>query len=226
MKTFSAVRRGDRGNVLFSVIAISGIIGLALATNLTLTNNQTRLVARSQSWNAALAVAEAGVEESLTHLYKDYGTNMAFNGWAAGSSGYSKSNAVDTTSTNTLPAGKTLESLNGYYISSISSNLPYVITCTGYYPLHTTSSYLSRTVQVTTRNLGVFFGALVVKDQIDLNGNNVMTDSYDSTNPAKSTNGKYDVTKAGDKGDVASLNGLSDTLAIGNANIWGHVMTG
>jgi hypothetical protein len=79
---------------------------------------------------------------------------------------------------------------------------------------------------VTTKNLGVFFGAIVVKDRVDLNGNNVMTDSYDSTDPSKSTLGKYDVNKAGDKGDVASLLGLSDTLAVGNANIWGHVLTG
>src|SRR5436190_6779598 len=157
MKTFSAVPCGERGNVLFSVIAISGIIGLALATNLTLTMNQARLVARSQSWNAALAVAEAGVEESLTHLYNDYVTNMAFNGWAATASGYSKSNAIDTATTNALPAGKTLESLHGYYVSSISSNIPYVITCTGYYPLRTTDSYISRTIQVTTKNLGVYF---------------------------------------------------------------------
>jgi hypothetical protein len=148
------------------------------------------------------------------------------NGWAATAAGYWKSNALENVSTNPLPAGKSLEQINGYYVSSISSNIPYIVTCTGYYPMPTTSAFLSRTIQVTTKNLGVYFAPLVVKDQIELNGNNVMTDSYDSTNPSKSTGGRYDPAKAQDKGDVASINGLSDTLAIGNANIWGHVLTG
>src|SRR3954466_13023751 len=113
MKTFTKVQFRDRGNVLFSVIAISGIIGLALATNLTLVSNQNRAVVRSQTWNASLAVAEAGVEESLTHLYNDYATNMTANGWTSSASIYFKSNAVDNTSTNPLPAGLTLDRKNG-----------------------------------------------------------------------------------------------------------------
>jgi hypothetical protein len=48
----------------------------------------------------------------------------------------------------------------------------------------------------------------------------------DSADPAKSTNGRYDVTKAGDKGDVASNDGVVNTVSIGNANIYGKVYTG
>src|SRR5215510_16530084 len=59
-----------------------------------------------------------------------------------------------------------------------------------------------------------------------MNGNDVMTDSYDSTNPAKSTNGRYDPLKAGDKGDIASISGLTNSLKVGNANVWGRAITG
>ena len=53
-----------------------------------------------------------------------------------------------------------------------------------------------------------------------------MTDSFDSRDLYKSTAGRYDPAKAGDKGDVACLGGLIDSLNVGNANIWGHAYTG
>src|SRR6266566_2224273 len=89
-------------------------------------------------------------------------------------------------------------------LATICTNLSYVINSTGYYPMPVTSTYVSRTVQVTTQNKGVFAGAVLVRNTIDMNGNNVLTDSFDSTNPAKSTAGKYDPAKAGDKGDIGT----------------------
>jgi hypothetical protein len=214
-----------RGNVLLVVIVINSIIGLALASYLTLVSNQNRAVARSQVWNSALTVAEAGAEEALTHCYNNYASNMAANGWAISGTAYFKSNAMQTASPAASLAGS-MALLDGFYTVAITTNLPYVITSTGFYPMPGSSGYLSRTIRVTTRNLGVFFGSIVVKNNIDMNGNNVTTDSYDSTDPAKSTLGKYDAAKAGDKGDVACINGLTDSLSVGNANVWGHVFTG
>jgi hypothetical protein len=42
---------------------------------------------------------------------------------------------------------------------------------------------LQRTVQVVTRELGVFMGSLVARQSITFNGNNTLIDSYDSTDP-------------------------------------------
>src|SRR3989475_750476 len=68
--------------------------------------------------------------------------------------------------------------------------------------------------------------AMLAKEQIDLKGNNIGTDSFNSTNSSYSTNGKYDRAKSRDKGDVATNAGLVDSLYVGNANIRGHVSTG
>jgi hypothetical protein len=57
-----------------------------------------------------------------------------------------------------------------------------------------------------------------------LNGNNTLIDSYDSTDPAKSTGGQYDVSKAGDAADIAFMGSLA-SLGIGNGNIWGKMFT-
>jgi hypothetical protein len=66
---------------------------------------------------------------------------------------------------------------------------------------------------------------MVSKHAIDLKGNGVLTDSFDSSNPAKSTNGKYDANKyTGDFGDTAT----DDSIIVGvqNANIYGKLHTG
>jgi hypothetical protein len=68
--------------------------------------------------------------------------------------------------------------------------------------------------------------ALVAKHGIDLRGNNVRTDSFDSTIPAFNTDGRYDLTKARDHGDIASNDTITNSVSVGNANIFGNVATG
>jgi hypothetical protein len=67
---------------------------------------------------------------------------------------------------------------------------------------------------------------LMSKNQINLNGNNAYTDSYDSSDPMKSSNGMYDPGKKQPHGDVASNSVLVDSIGIGNADIYGKVATG
>jgi len=81
-------------------------------------------------------------------------------------------------------------------------------------------------VQVRCAKNGLFTAALVSKHVIDLKGNGVYTDSYDSSNPQKSTNGRYAPNKySGDRGDIASIGGLVDYISVQNANIYGRVHT-
>lgn len=229
----------SEGNTLMVTLVIAVIIGITLAAYLNLVNTQQLLTTRSQVWNSCMPVVEAAIEEALTHLHNNYLTNMTDSGWELGSSGYLKTNAIAETDTYVAanPPGTPakpawdLAARNGYYVAQITTNLPYTITARGYYPLpgatpSTTSQYLSRTVRVTTQNLGMLMGPFVLRGNLDLNGNNVRTDSYDSRDPSKSTGGRYDPAKAGDKGDVFTLSGVVDSkITIGNANVWGHVYT-
>jgi hypothetical protein len=72
----------------------------------------------------------------------------------------------------------------------------------------------------------MFTKALVARGRIDLSGNNVVSDSYDSSKATKSTNGRYDKTKRGDKGDIASNLTITNSVDVGNANIYGKASTG
>ena len=66
--------------------------------------------------------------------------------------------------------------------------------------------------------------------QIDFNGNNVASDSFDSSDPNfSSTNGMYptgDLSKTRANGDVVTDFDVINSLNVGNANIKGQVKTG
>src|SRR5213593_547117 len=71
-----------------------------------------------------------------------------------------------------------------------------------------------------------FGGTLAARDFIDLNGNNIQSDSFDSASPLYSTAGQYDPAKRRDHGDVAAYFGLTNSLNVGNAKIYGVLWTG
>src|SRR5216684_2050124 len=71
--------------------------------------------------------------------------------------------------------------------------------------------------------------AITALQTIDYKGNNFTTDSFDSADPAYSTNGLYpsgrlDMTKA--NGDMVTDGTITNSFVVGNANIKGHVATG
>ncbi len=214
------------GGILLTTIVVTGVIGMALAAYLTLVSNENQLVVRSQVWNDALPVAEAGIEEALTHCHNNNITNMVSNGWSLSGNQYVKTAVVTDAGLSGpgLRLGYLLQN-DGYYNVSISATLPYTITSRGCFAMAGNGTFVCRTIQVTTSNLGVYFAGIVVKDDFDMNGNDVLVDSYDSTDPGKSTLGRYDPLKASDKGDVACMSGLTNSLKVGNANVWGHAYT-
>jgi len=195
------------GSTLLVGLFVMGLIGVALASYLRLTTNQNQLSQRSQVWNSSLVMAESGIEEALTHISWN-STNLAAQGWALASGRYTKTTWLGS----------------GYYVASISTNSPYDAISTGYYPMPGTSSYVSRQVKVTTTAAPAFLGAIVCKGTLSLNGNPAEIDSYDSRTNSKSTNGKYDAAKRGDKADVI-LASSGTSFGIGNGNIWGHAYT-
>src|SRR5882672_8720913 len=70
----------ETGSTLLVVMMITGIIMLALGSYLTLASQEHQTVRRSLCWNAALPMAEAGIEEALSQL-KQNTTNFALDGW-------------------------------------------------------------------------------------------------------------------------------------------------
>jgi hypothetical protein len=206
----------QQGNVLLGTMIVSGLLGVAMASYLKLVSQEYSIAHRSQSWNMAMPVAEAGVEEALTHLYFNAPSNMVSDGWTQ-------------TNGNAFVKQRVLcqdEDQNAWYqVIIVGTNNP-IIFSQGYVRLRAQTNDISRKVLVTTRRDGLFTKGMVAKEQIDLNGNGVTADSFDSADPNFSTNGGYDPGKRKDNGDIASNSGLINSLDVGNADIWGSIATG
>jgi hypothetical protein len=69
----------------------------------------------------------------------------------------------------------------------------------------------------------LFTAALAARGEIDLLGNNIRIDSFDSTDPVYSTGGQYDVLKAKDNGDIAAYLPIANVINLGNADIYGRI---
>jgi hypothetical protein len=61
--------------------------------------------------------------------------------------------------------------------------------------------------------------------QIELNGYDLITDSFNSADANQSTDGLYDPLRAGDRGDVALESGIFNSINVGNVGIWGRLGT-
>jgi len=230
-----------QGSALLLALLTAFVICIALTTYLYLVSNQNRSVMRSMAWNSSIPVVEAGVEEALTQLNYTAVVNMAANGWSPLSADgfYHKANdlgngfAYDVGVKPAVAGGPdqpTIESI-GYApapanIASYYSS-PWGMILGGLVPQFSPDKpSAKRKVRVLAKRQTPVQYAMLAKQQIDLKGNNIGTDSFNSTNADYSINGKYDKSVSRDKGDVATNAGLVDSLSVGNANIRGHVSTG
>ena len=223
------IRHGRRGgSVLVIMIVVMAITGITLGSYLNLVANQNLAVLRSMAWNSAIAVADAGIEEAMAHLHQN-GTNRALDGWIA-----------DGTVIKTPLAGTNVLINEAYVMRErtigsakfkvyVSRNIdPPVIYAEGHVLSPKGKEYLPkpRVVKATTAVDFLFTKGMVAKGEIDLSGNNIKTDSFDSGDPNHSTDGQYDSSKAKDNGDVATNSSLVDSLGVWNAEIYGQVSAG
>lgn len=209
MKLFHR-RRTEGGSALLVTLVITGTLGVALASYLTLVEHQHSSIVRSQAWNAALPASEAGVEEALTHLRMVGAGARQTNGWSASDGG-------------AVLKGRGFGARSRFQVT-ISSNTQPTITAVGYHTLVNTTNEVRRTIRVTTTRTSGALKGLVAKYDVSMNGN-TKVDSFDSTDPNYSTNGRYpaETAKQRDKAFVGSI--LGD-ITTGNGKIYGEVATG
>jgi hypothetical protein len=73
-------RRPEQGYLLLITVTFALIIGIALGSYLLLCNQEDKTVVRSERWNNALAMAEAGADEALAQMNASP-ANFAANSW-------------------------------------------------------------------------------------------------------------------------------------------------
>src|ERR1051325_7972383 len=125
----------EAGNFLLIVVGMICLSVAVLSTYLTLTSQENDTVMRSNYWNAALPLAEAGIEEAMSHLGSN--TNgYAVDGWSADGTNFYKRRSLN----------------NDYYRVSFAGALSSGVTIVSTGAVRwTDGNYISRAVQVTAR---------------------------------------------------------------------------
>ena len=201
--------RSEQGYFLVATLIFAMVVGVSLGSYLLLSTQEERMVVRSERWNAALAMAEAGVDEALAQMNASP-SDFAANGWGGGTLNYG-------------PVTRTL--VNGSYTVVISNDVNHTIYSTGSAAVPATAQEVSRTVRVTVtpEQVSPFSVGLGAVGNINMNGNSVATDSWDSQTNTLSSNGLYVPYLVSSNGDVASVQGI---VNIGNHTINGNLYLG
>ena len=249
MKTLITTKKNRAGGALVLTAIIMGFVGAVLATYLLVSQNEYSLVARSQTWNSSMALTESGVEDALSFINKYEGNFTMVTNWSTAASAaednwtmngttYSmhrvinaKGDYYDVTIDNSNPSSPTITSAGqtGFSLGAVRS--PLMLAAVGV-QLAANTTLINRKIQVQTIYSALFPGAISTITNIDLNGNNVRVDSFDSTQTNASswnTNlayGTYNSAKARANGNVATDSIMSGAISVGQANIYGRLDTG
>ena len=209
MKTQPVHQSSDQGSALVITMTLGIILLVIVGSYLRLLGTQKNLVLRSESWNVSLTMAEAGVEEALAQL-NSKAINLSANGWGGSGSVFG-------------PVARSLPGGSYSVIISNASALKPVIYATGSATVPVSGDRVSRNVKISVLKQVLSNFPLGTKQNINMNGNGVAVDSYDSSNPLLSTGGQFDSNKTSTNGNVASMDGV---VNIGNHTISGNLYLG
>src|SRR6266404_5172588 len=215
MKIPDTKTKSDSGSVLVVALVMSVVLALILGSYLTRVASRNRITMRSQAWNEAIPVLEAGIEEAFTHMYDDQdsaGILLASNGWSAvlinSNLVYQKTRHFNSAS---------FFNDKSYYVVTLSNatTTQPVIYSQGFVPAPLGTNYISRLVQVVTTNWVAFTKAIAANGPVVL-GANTIVDSFDSSNPNYSTNGLYTPIRHKANGGVVTDSSAQPAISVAN----------
>lgn len=205
MKLSIQISKVQASTLVISLITIT-LLMISLVAYLGLVSFEVRKASRSENWNMALTVAEAGIEEGHAHLTRNGLTNLVSNGWVS---------AGANTVTKTRHLG------SNYFTTTIISNNFARIVSKGaaWIPGGAGSNFVSRTVEVIEKNPGILKNALLLLNTVSGNGGNAIVDSFSSTN------GPYTLANRRDHGNILCLGMTPGCVDIGNSLVYGKIST-
>ena len=207
MKIAYQKQRRQQGSFMMFALFLGVILTITLGSYLVMISTQDRSVVRSEHWNSTLTLAEAGVEEALAQMNASP-NDFSVNNWGMSGGNYGPVTRI-------LGTGS-------YGVGIVPGSIP-TIYSTGYVTVPITGAILSRKVKVTAQTEALINVPLGAVGNINMNGNSVATDSWNSHDPNLSNNGAYTSSKTSTNGSVASVQGI---VNIGQHTIDGNLYLG
>lgn len=227
MKTRSApVPSAQRGSILTVALLFCAIIGIGLVSYIRLARTAVSLSNRSLYQNAAMNLAEQGLEEAI------YSTNKrVFDpayAWAAAGWTVSGNNAQQKWTGVALSQNATGE--YRAYIMGFSASNPWVVSRATVRLGGGSEPPIEKWVKVTLNGSSRYANGLVALNSVLFKGNNTTVDSFNSLrNDDGTLRGApvpYSPAVRHDRGSVGSLSVATDAVLVKQADVWGYVSTG
>jgi hypothetical protein len=241
MKLQPGKRKKLQGNIILMCIIFSFVLGITIASYLDLVQNQYNSTIRSHDWNTAMVLAEAGIEDGMSFINKYAGN------YDAGSTNWADTAVADgwtNINGNVYHTQRTPDATLGCYdvwVTNYGNTISVCAVGTATWnqqpvtgpqvpsstPVHATPgmdlSNIVRQVLVQTTNDPLFSVAFGCTGPINLNGNNLNTDSFDSSDTNLS-NGLYNQAMRKANSVLATDAGITNVGA--PTLIYGSINTG
>jgi hypothetical protein len=189
-----------RGAALIMAVLLLVFVAIFLASYLFLAQGEYTSVARSQTWNASLVLAEAGVEDAFAFINKNVGQTGNITNWSATATADGWSTLINTASNQVFYlAARTPDTNLGYYSIYITNNPsgtngPSILSIgTAYWSSNSgpkvgdsnvVVSFKGNTVRkvlVQTSGSSQVGSGVIAYAGMDFKGNNVAIDSFNSS---------------------------------------------
>jgi hypothetical protein len=225
--------RSERGSLLIVSMIMCAIISISLVSYLRL--GRTTMVTSNRALynNAAMNLAENGLEEAMYALNKavsDSSFVWTSNGWTACGSGNVNARRRLPSATGTYSFDQATTGYVRVYVYNYEGTgaAPKVVARSIVTLGGATQRTLEKWVYVQLRTTSKFANGLVAKNSLTFNGNNASVDSWDSHSDTTTTADdiKYSVGVRDDNGSIGSISVAVGAVGVNNADIWGYAATG
>lgn len=219
---------GHRGSALIVAMLFAALIAIALGSYIKMALNSTTLADRSYYQNAAINLAEVGIEAAL-YCYNqldDVPNTSPQDAWLPQGWTLGADTATRTLGGFTPGPGVTgTVKIHCTYFNPTRLQKPIVVAqATLIFPQ---GPPLSKNIEVTLRRRALFPKGMVVRDFIRASGGSLSLDSWDSGDDGDPSTPMvtYSTTTRRANATLATLSSRPAAIDMGNGNVYGYIST-
>lgn len=212
-----------RGSLLIVAMIFSAIIGISLVSYMQLSRTALNLSTRAVYNNAAINLAEQGLEEAIYSINKMVAEpSYSWAGWGNHSSTNKRRRWQD------VPLSQNARGEYRVYIYNYTGSAsPRVVSRAMIRMGGSNAPAIEKWIEVRLARTSKFANGLVAKSSVTFTGNNASVDSWNS-DPENDGAGirPFHSSLRLDNGSVGSISVATDAVVTQNADVWGWVSTG
>lgn len=224
MKNHSSPLRSERGGLLITAMIFSAIIGVSIVSFIRLGRTTGQISNRGLYNNAAMNLAENGLEEAMYSINQMVAGNAsAWSGWTTSGAGAQRKWTGTTFDQNATGQVRVyVDNYTGLVAPTLYARSTVTMGAGG-------GADIEKWIMVQLSKTSKFSNGLVAKQTISFSGNNATVDSWNSdpdNDGDPSDVVPYSAGVANDAGSVGSISVSVSAVAVQNADIWGYAATG